>query len=71
MLLHDPIGDSEADAGSAYLTASRLVHTVKAFEDLRLILLRDSESRIAHGNDGHIVPRFQKQLNGPGRAACI
>jgi len=60
MLLHNPFGDGEANAGSAKLTASCLIYTVKALEDLALILLRNPDSRIAHSEDGHFASDLQE-----------
>src|SRR5208283_603912 len=67
VLLHDPIGDGEADARSAKLAASRLVYTVKTFEDLALIVFGDSNSRVAHRNDRVAMPRCQTQFDDPRR----
>ncbi len=71
MLLHDPIGDGQADAGSAKFTASRFVDAVKAFEDPGMILLRNSDSRVAHTKDGAIViiiiARFEPEFDDSRR----
>src|ERR1700683_3672993 len=71
MLLHNPIGNSQADTGSAKFAASCLVYTIKAFEDLGLIRLRDSDSRITHANHSLIALHFQSEFHYTGRRRVL
>jgi hypothetical protein len=63
VLLHNPIGDGKADSGSAKRAASRLVHAVKTLEDSALVLLGDSNPRVAHSDYGLVIARFHTEFD--------
>src|SRR5579862_1982881 len=63
MLSHDPIGDCEADSGSAKLAASRLVSAIETFEDSAPILIGDSNPRVEHDNNGLSFSTFELHLD--------
>jgi hypothetical protein len=69
MLLDDPAGNGQSQAGSTGIAAARRVGAVKPLEDMRHIVRRDAHTGIAHQefNADVIMAQSNRDLPGGGR----
>ena len=56
MVLHGVLDDGKAEARAAACLRVALVHAVEALEDAALVLRRDADARIGHGDERLAVP---------------